>query len=379
VRVAVVHPSGHLFNTPCVPNLAEALARSGIETVVYAVKNSAAPDGSFEGNVVLRNMPLTENRAEERVGLILLVFTVWLVFRLLRDKPEALIASGVRGLFVVGALSYLSQRPFAYSSLEIYPHARYTGILGRFFKRVECRLNGRARFSITQDETRGALMRRENRLGESAVLTFPNAPLPSQTNAPPLQAQQNLRNRLGIAPGSHVLLYAGSLYGSWGGIERFLEIASQLPQNWVLFLQSRMTEDPRRARDLSGNTRIVLSGNPLSTDDYACLVATSSVGLAWYESEDDNIRLVGLSSGKIAQYWAHGKPIIVNRIPCYDEAVPRYHAGRIVDSVQEIPAAVGSISGDYERFSAGARNAFAELFDLEGSGHQIADQLRLVQ
>jgi hypothetical protein len=134
-----------------------------------------------------------------------------------------------------------------------------------------------------------------------------------------------------------------------------------------------------RVQELVRMGCLVLSRNPLSVDDYACLVASSSIGLAWYDSDDENIRLVGLSSGKIAQYWAHRKPIIVNRIPLYEEVLPRYEAGLLVDSADQIPIVVEQIWRSYQRYSQGASWAYSELFDVEAAGRRIARELGMAE
>jgi hypothetical protein len=331
--------------------------------------------------VILRQFPVNENRARERIALILVSFVCWLAFRFLRDRPHFVIACGIRGLFVVGALSYVLPIKFAYNSLEIYPAARFNGVFGRLFKMIERRLNRRAEFTVTQDEARASLLCMENDLRGALVLTFPNAPLARQVRSVSSEAQLQLRARLNIPTDARLLLYAGSLSDSWGGVDKIIAVASQLPYGWTLVLQSRMAEGTpvdTRVQALVRTGCLVLSRNPLSVDDYACLVASSSIGLAWYESDDENIRLVGLSSGKIAQYWAHRKPIIVNRIPLYEDALPQYQAGLLVDSADEIPVVVEQIWRSYERYSQGASWAYSELFDVETAGRRIARELGMV-
>jgi glycosyltransferase involved in cell wall biosynthesis len=375
MRLAIVFPSGHLFNTPCVPNLAEVLAHSAGDVAVYGLKNSAAPAGTFDERVMLRQFPINENRARERITFILVSFICWLGFRFLRDRPHFVIACGIRGLFVVGTLSYVLRIKFAYNSLEIYPAARFDGAFGRLFKTIERRLNRRAEFTVTQDEARASLLCKENDLREAVVLTFPNAPLARQVRSVSSEAQLQLRARLNIPSDVRLLLYAGSLSDPWGGVDKIIAVASQLPQGWALVLQSRMSDGTTvddRMQELVRMGCLVLSRNPLSVDDYACLVACSSIGLAWYDSDDENIRLVGLSSGKIAQYWAHRKPIIVNRIPLYEEVLPRYQAGLLVESADEIPIVVEQIWHSYQRYSDGASLAYSELFDVEAAGRRIA-------
>ncbi len=378
IRVGIVYPSGHLFNTPCVTNLAERMAAEGFDVTVYCVNNLAAPTGSFSKKITVKRLPFSQKKSAERVGIISVLFLFWLANRLWKDRPAVLIASGARGLFVVGALSLLWTGKFVYNSLEIYSGQAYSGIAARCFKLLECFFNKRAVFSITQDLTRAELLGRVNRLQARKILTFPNAPAPNGRRRAHRAKQVELRARLGIACDSRILLYAGSLLSNWGGVNEILGIAEKLPAGWTLVLQARMVAQPPqhpRFQALLRSGQLVWSAEPLSMEDYSILVSTAEIGLAWYESDEENIRLVGLSSGKISQYWALGKPVILNKLPLYDDVIPKYHAGRLVRTMEEIPQAVLRVSENYDEYAMGAARAFDDLFDIVEPGKAIAAEL----
>lgn len=254
------------------------------------------------------------------------------------------------------------------------------------FKWLERKFNKRAVFSIVQDEKRAEILRRVNQLGDQLILTFANAPLrTAQCDSDDIQedrreAAKVLRERLGVPTDCGILLYAGSLSDSWACVKEIACMAQNLPDGWILFLQSRMSEgsslDEMLGRMQRGPGKIIQSLQPLSVTDYELLVEIADIGLAWYESEEENIRYVGLSSGKIAQYWANGKPIIVNRIQPYIDLCPRYRAGVVVADVDGIPDAVRTITSSYLSFKGGARNAFGVVFDVKNEGRRIAKAIR---
>jgi glycosyltransferase involved in cell wall biosynthesis len=154
-----------------------------------------------------------------------------------------------------------------------------------------------------------------------------------------------------------------------------------LPEGHVLFLQAREatrsdlgygSDDPA----LSG--KLVVSSKPLSVSEYDQFVRDATVGLAWYESDEDNIHYVGLSSGKVAHFFRWGKPVILNRLPLFNEIYEKYQCGILVDKADEIPAALEKIDQDYERYAAGARSAYSELFDMKKYAKELAKQIEQI-
>ena len=377
--VSMVFPSGHFFNTPCVPNLAKELGRRGFQVAVYLASNSAAPSGFLhEPNVTLRTFPVRINSAREPVSMLTIGFVAWLLPRFAMRR-SIWMAVGVRGLFVVGILAWIFRRSFIYNSLEIYASPKFEKGLPRMFKRLEAAMNRRALFTIIQDERRAALQRSVNSLGRHKFVVFPNAPLVEDESQPTSRTMPVSHRALeaaeqGAATGMRILSYSGSI-AEWGGFSGLPLIAAALPKDWLIIVQSRMRIDQDHQVSLD-DRRLVVSTEPLSVGDYHRFVRMSDVGLAWYEPSDPNLRFVGLSSGKIAQYWALGKPIIVNRLPLYEEIFERFRCGILVDRPDEIPAALARIAADLPSYQQGARDVFRMYFDIESHGAEVARELR---
>lgn len=371
-RLSLIFPSGHFFNTPCVPNLALSLANTGWEVDVFLVQNTAAPPGQLDHpRLRLHFFPAEIHRAQEPVAGLTVAFAAWLLPQL-RARQSILVAVGVRGLFVTGILARTLGEPFIYNSLEIYADPKFRRGRRRVFKWVESMLNRRASFTIIQDEERAEILSRVNGLGIQDCLIFPNAPLPAG-NEEPMEVEKSAGAIVAAtearADGRRILSYSGSL-AEWGNVGALPGIANGLPDPWLLIVQSRMRatagEIPPGLSD-----RFRVNAEPLTVADYHRFVRLSDVGLAWYDPSDPNLRYVGLSSGKIAQYWALGKPVIVNRLPLFEDVLPEFRCGVTVDSPEEIPAAVETIAGDYEAYEAGARAAFDALFDMPAYARRI--------
>jgi glycosyltransferase involved in cell wall biosynthesis len=371
-RLSLIFPSGHFFNTPCVPNLALSLADTGWDVDVFLVRNTAAPPGRLDHpRLRLHVFPAEIHRAQEPVAGLTVAFAAWLLPQL-RARQSILVAVGVRGLFVTGILARMLGEPFIYNSLEIYADPRFRRGRRRAFKWVESLLNRRAAFTIIQDEERAEILSRVNGLGIQDCLIFPNAPLPAGAEEPydPVNAPEAIAAAVEArAAGRRILSYSGSL-AEWGNVGALPRVAAGLPDPWLLIVQSRMRatagEIPPGVSD-----RFRVNAEPLTVADYHRFVRLSDAGLAWYHPSDPNLRYVGLSSGKIAQYWALGKPVIVNRLPLFEDVLREFRSGVTVDSPQEIPAAVETIASDYQAYEAGASAAFDALFDMPAYAREI--------
>lgn len=378
LKIAVVFPSGHFYDTPCVPNLAKYLARSGAEIHVFTATNRETPDGRLDGNrLKLHRFPFSLSTSKENVALLSIGFGFWLPTKLLFSGYDLVIACGIRGLFVVGIIAPLLHLRYAYNSLEIYSGARYERGLARWFKKAERAFNRRACLSIIQDSQRARLLAKVNQVDPQRIGLFPNAPYQYE-NEQGTQSGGSLRARFAISNTSKLVLYSGSIHAKWSGIGGILASAPDFPASYLLFLQARAAAHSSLKRDIEASCqagKLIVSEKPLSVAEYDLLVQDAAIGLAWYESEEDNIRYVGLSSGKVAHFLRWGKPVILNRLPLFIEIFEKYGCGVLVDHAEEIPAAIERIEQDYDRYAQGARFAYSELFDMDKYAREIAEEI----
>ena len=379
MRVALVYPSGHFFDTPCVPNLVEHLAKNEIDIDVYFVNNTATPAGSIENKrVKFHWFPYKLKRAKENVFVLSVLFFPWIAFNLIKSPPDFIIAPGIRSLFIVGILCLFFRKGYAYNSLEIYPRKQNKSFTYRAFKFFEGFFCRRSAFIIIQDEKRADLLKRENLLpGRHTVLLFPNSPFIPQTYDSQSGDLKKARNP--YETDKKRVLISGSLDSDWASLSTVISLVEKLNSDTVLFLQFRQFI-PDHVIPFQFNAKLKekvnFSKKPLDSFAYDQLVMSSSVAIAWYEYSDDNIKYVGLSSGKIAHYLYRGIPIIVNNIPLYDEVVPLYKCGEVVESVDEISNAIEKIIANYEVYRLGALMAYKKLFLPEEHAKYISDKLK---
>ena len=144
-----------------------------------------------------------------------------------------------------------------------------------------------------------------------------------------------LRERLGIGPDKTIVLYQGSL-GNWSGINEFEELVSYWGPDECLVIHSRDKPPNRIARSMAnlvGGRPIYFTTEAVSFSELPLLTASADIGLASYRItydhwwNGDNVKFLGLSSGKIAYYAMCGLPILSRSLPSIDKLIARHGCG----------------------------------------------------
>jgi hypothetical protein len=382
MKIALVFPSGHLTSTPCIPSLAILLAEKGIEVDVYAAENvttiTTDSYSIFENipNLKLYIYPIKSRYFRENISFLLLGFLPWWLNKIRGKRYDFIIAAGVRALFLTGIYGIFARKSYIFLSLELYIRNEMPSWKGKIFKCLESFFNRRAIFSIIQDKSRAAILKRENGIDLRDILIFPNSSVSSNGS---VKSTGSLVEHYGIS-GKRVALYAGSIFAKWAMTPELIRDALTWPEDWVLMLHSRarlqdLTQRIPELKDLDSK-KILLSNNPLSERHYEEMVRAVDVGIALYEGcVSENMYYTGYSSGKIAQYLKCGVPIILNNLPLLGDLVNNYHCGLCINSLEEIAPALHKISLRYDYYTKGARKAFAAVFAPERYMQPLLDRL----
>ncbi|NUQ20468.1 MAG: hypothetical protein HOQ09_05850 [Gemmatimonadaceae bacterium] len=100
---------------------------------------------------------------------------------------------------------------------------------------------------------------------------------------------------------------------------------------------------------------------PSSLLDYA--VSSAHVGLALYDDQKLNDRLMGTASGKLNLYLKNALPVITTALDCFD-FVDSAGIGVRVSEVAEVPAAIETIRRDYDGYVRRARAFYDATLDF---------------
>jgi glycosyltransferase involved in cell wall biosynthesis len=159
------------------------------------------------------------------------------------------------------------------------------------------------------------------------------------------------------------------------------------PDSWVLVCHTRyrttyLNRDYITALQyLAKPGRVIFSTDPVPQHKYPALVQSADVGVAFYcpqpgsTDTQDNIRHVGLSSGKLAYCLWAGLPVVVNDIPSLRRLVTTYRCGEVIDDPSLTAHAIERILSDYETYSRNAITCFNQELDLASKFDKVLDAL----
>lgn len=373
--IFVIHPVGQIFNIPCVPNIADVAGRDGTCKVHFiGIRNLKAPEGTFgPGISTVSWYPETTQARNEPLRVWLFGYTAFARMVIGSSRPGVLLAVGLRGLIVGWLLHLITGMPLSYYSLEFYPGPSLKRRVLRSFERFCLKA---VRLLIMHDLKRLSVY--EQFMGTRVANTafFPNEPLYAE---PSDASHRAVEAKLGIDRSRKYILYSGGLYSEFPA-RACVDIVEQLGSGWALILQSHDghmgldTDERFQAAVVRGD--IILNTKPLAVDEYCALVKMVRIGLAVYSTADDNMKYVGLSSGKVGMYWRAGIPVILNKLPFYDTVCPAERSGATFTDLDEIPTLVRQIDSQYSCYTDGASASYRRYFDCTSYAGQLTTQLR---
>ena len=299
-----------------------------------------------------------------------------------RDKSYACcIGFDQEGLSAAARFAIPSGVALAYWSLEVAP--RCTGQDGHMSapKRREIRLHRISRFSVTQDSWRAEFLARENQVDASGMLLVPNAPTGKATR----QRSDWAMREFGVRADKRLVVSAGHL-AAWSAPEELIASAATWSEPYTLLLHSRSplteleTRRYRRLIDTVGQGRTILSDRRLCRSDYRAMLASCYAGLAFYDSDfagmrDDNVYLMGLSSGKVADCLQNGLPVIASALPGLADLLIVHDCGVCIRYASDIGPALDVLERHYDAMTRNACRCFDEQLELSSQLQPLLEAL----
>jgi glycosyltransferase involved in cell wall biosynthesis len=307
-------------------------------------------------------------------SVVLFTILTWAVCR--TRKSSCFIGVDAIGLTQAAVLALLARRPLVYYSLELNISTDPTRLY-RQYDIPETWFSRRAALIIIQDEMRARRMAEDNHIPMERFAFLPNAPLGAALR----QRSRWLHEQFHLDNTDKVLLYAGTI-GSWTGAEALARASQQFPAHWKLVFHVSITSASTEKdiqKLLAHNDKLLISRGVLETSALTALVNSADIGIALYSRlESPNIFYMGKSSGKLCQYLQSGLPVIVTRLPGWDEWLHTYHSGVPIDSAEDIVAAAAHIFANYEHYAQGAREHFEQELRFEHAFEHVLSRLHTV-
>lgn len=405
-RVALIYPRPALDSVPSLCQAIELLAEHGYGVDVYTWTSPDVPDARFaSGAIRVRPIGWSSVGGGARARRSVLWRALMAPLRrvqarraehrehatrarawrgVLRDTQtldyHCIIGVDPDGLLMARELAAEAGAPLVYYSLELLLTRELRDETSAALKKDERDANRAAALTIVQDEERAGLLVEDNGLDWTRVALVPNAPLGPARRQP----SRYWQDRLGLRDDRRIVLHAGSV-GAWTGIDRLVDAAATWPEPWMLIVHTRYDAessayvDGLRGRAHAGRVRF--SVKPVPRQEYETLVDGADAGLAFYVPTNEsaytqeNIRSIGLSSGKFASYARAGVPVIANRDSTLGKLVEEAGVGVAVQSAEEVGNALRRIEREQDAMSGRALRFFDQRLDFARAFARVSESL----
>lgn len=420
ITLGIVYPFSNLATVPSLMNAAALLAANGFDVHIFTNNDPDYPTPHFQSDrVTIHNSPLSAaqrrlntvrnktiataaaepgarsasinpvrwlsrraGRTLQRVvNVLALRHDLATIKRLNRQTPfAAFIGLDPQGLDVAGIYALKTGTRLVYWSLELLLSRELITKEHFRLKQREAQLLDVAESVIVQDPARAALLVSDTGVSPQKIVLIPNAPLgPTRT-----KRSRYWHRRFGLSEETRVVLHAGSL-DPWTGIEGLVRAAASWPEPWVFVVHSRMSSHhlDLGLRRIAQNGKVYFSDTPVGDREFDELVDSADVGIAFYLTSpgspgtQENIRTIGLSSGKIAYYLRSGLPVIVNTGISAAQFVEQHACGLSVDSPELTGQALTKIHRSYDDMSRHAHDTFSAHCDFAKAFAPFAARLSM--
>lgn len=388
-RVAMFYPHAGIDTVPSLCSVIALLADAGFEIDVFTEWDPAtfvSPKFASSTINVFDDFRTWEKKGVNRLLPERWAIQMFLLRRHLRVRYTCVIGVDPEGLVLAWQCNRFINAPVLYYSLELLlsyelDQSRRDLLL---LKDAERRLSQKCSLVVIQDERRRDALAKDNGIPLERFVLLPNAPEGAARRKP----SRYWHRKFGLPERTKVVLYVGNIC-EWCGIGRIARSVDSWPTDWVLVVHTRFHSQASYPvmllKELVNEKRVFVSSSAAGRDEYEELVDGAHVGIAFYLTLkdspvsymlQDNLRLIGLSSGKVAYYLRAGVPVIVNRTTTLAGFVKKNGCGVSVEDEKAIGKALCDIEGDYAQFSENALAAYRKHLDIKAPGSELVSRIK---
>jgi len=355
--VALISTSGYDVISSPVINTASYLSSTGYAVDLFVVQHSMFEPPAFSQSSIrtVAYKPRWLRHASIVHDLEALLYFV----QQSATQYDFLVGFDPGGLRYAAVLGWMWRRPYVYHSLELNVLEESASWREWAAKQVEVVLSQQAIFTLTQHVLRAAVLAKENHLDPDRILLAYNSPI-----GPPCVAKDAwLREMFGIGPDKIIVLAVGSLIAEHSILE-LAQAALHWPDNYVLVVHGWFADPTyeRQVRALASvrSDHIHISTQLLSPPDKYRVFQSADIGLVFFTPVNVNMRLGGVSAGKLFDFARCGVPVIASDLPGMRELVQDRGWGVVVPTPAEIETVLDQLMTSYDSHSASAVETYEE-------------------
>jgi len=184
------------------------------------------------------------------------------------------------------------------------------------------------------------------------------------------QAQSNnyFRKKFNLSQDIKIVLHAGHIV-PWTLLHEIIPTVSQWPEKTVFVIhtwdkQKVPTDYLEQLITLANGLPVFFSFESIPKNDVCSAWASADIGIAFYQSIDDNFTEILFSSNKFGEYMKAGLPVICSNHPSLKEFVDRHGIGKAI-STTGCATSVIDICNKYDEYAAAVKQCHQQYFVLE--------------
>lgn len=379
-RILIIHTDGNTFNNPSLKCIIDLLIDKGYKIDLRYPKSPAPmpPNENIRflpyGKLLKYIKHLFFDRYCSKILMYLIIIIEYFFYY---GKYELIIGVDRQGLLDADLINSLNKTPYIFISFEIM----FKSETSLKYKSLEKRAAKNITNWIIQDDVRAKQLIHENSLDNSNKILLPLA-----SSGLGVTSEKRLRDQLNIPKNLNVAIMIGSV-GGWSMASDVIRNVKNWPENWVLIVHERYG----RTREFLAdeflemkrylNTKIFISDYATeNVDEMSSILSGINAGIAFYQPSyssvysGNNIKYLGLASGKISTYLRYGIPVITNEIGLYADIIREHKIGLVVPAPDDMARQLENISE--LDMTQNAKSYFAEYLDFNLYSDKLLSNIR---
>lgn len=353
MKITIVLRSPFLDRIPSLKNLIIFLANKGIKIKVISCVHHRFPQANFDNNNIIK---INSKERQKKWGIPTSIKLFGnLIKDIIFDRSNIYIGGDELGCKIILKIKKIFHINYWNFLLE-YPNINDYSSIETLLK---------ANVIITHDRWHSDFINKSCGTHNSQFLYLPNATFTNECH----NKTTYLADKIGLKSDEIILLHSGGL-GKWFLCKELAEASKKLLSgNTIVFHTSHNVTGSEYFKEISDlveehHLPVKFSLFPVSNEELDILVASATIGLAFYSVKDLGYRAenMGVAAGKIGNYLKCGVPVICTKVHSLSY-IEEYKCGVLINSFDELPKAVNTILESIDIYRQNAYRCYRELWN----------------